>query len=127
MKKRTRVPTSARWVDTVGYSRAIRAGRRVWVSGTVAIDEAGAIAFPDDAYAQAKRCCEIITDALAQLDALPEHVVRTRMFIREAALWQDVGRAHGEAFGEALPATTMIVTGFIDPDVLVEIEAEAVL
>jgi len=127
VKKRKKVPTDAPWAETVGYCRAVRAGRRIWVSGTAAVGEDGAIVSPGDAYAQAKRCLEIIRDALAQLEAGPEHVVRTRMFVRDGSLWQDVGRAHGEMFAEARPATTMVVTGFIDPDMLVEIEAEAVL
>jgi enamine deaminase RidA (YjgF/YER057c/UK114 family) len=91
------------------------------------VGEDGRIVAPEDAYAQAKRCFEIIVDALRQLDAGPEHVVRTRMYVRNASLWKDVGRAHGEVFADVRPATTMIVTGFIDPDMLVEIEAEAVL
>jgi enamine deaminase RidA (YjgF/YER057c/UK114 family) len=127
MKKRKRVPTPARWAKTVGYSRAVRAGRRIWVSGTVAVAEDGSVAHPGDAYGQARRCLEIIVDALRQLDAGPEHVVRTRMFIASAALWEDVGRAHGEVFGEVMPATTMVVSAVIDPAYLVEIEAEAVL
>ena len=127
MKKRSHVSTEAPWAATVGYSRAVRAGKRIWVSGTAAVGEDGRIVDPEDAYAQAKRCLEIIVDALRELDAGPEHVVRTRMYVRNASLWKDVGRAHGEVFAEVRPATTMIVTGFIDPDMLVEIEAEAVL
>ena len=127
MKKRKRVPTGARWAETVSYSRAVRVGRRVWVSGTAAVGDDGAIVAPGDAYAQARRCLEIIREALASVEAGPEHVVRTRMYVRDASLWHDVGRAHGETFAQAMPATTMVVTGFIDPDMLVEIEAEAVL
>lgn len=127
MKKRKRVPTDAPWAASVGYSRAIRAGRRIWVSGTAAVGEDGRIVAPDDAYLQTRRCLEIIVAALAELDAGPEHVVRTRMFVRDGSLWQEVGRAHGEVFADVCPATTMVVTGFIDPDMLVEIEAEAVV
>ena len=127
VKKRTRVTTSAPWAATVGYSRAIRAGRRIWVSGTLAVAEDGGIAHKGDAYRQAQRCLEIIVQALRELDAGPEHVVRTRMFVTDAGLWQDVGRAHGEVFGGAMPATTMVVVGLLDADALVEIEAEAVL
>ena len=127
MKKRRHVVTDAPWAATVGYSRAIRAGKRIWVSGTAAVGDDGRIVDPEDAYTQAKRCLEIIVDALRQLEAGPEHVVRTRMYVRNASLWKDVGRAHGEVFADVRPATTMIVTGFIDPDMLVEIEAEAVL
>lgn len=125
MKKRAHVETAAQWAATVGYSRAIRAGRRIWVSGTAAVGEDGSIVHPDDAYAQARRCLEIIIEALGRLGAGAEHVVRTRMFVRDATLWKEVGRAHGEVFAEVRPATTMVVTGFIDSDMLVEIEAEA--
>jgi enamine deaminase RidA (YjgF/YER057c/UK114 family) len=127
VKNRWHVVTDAPWAATVGYSRAIRAGKRIWVSGTAAVGDDGRIVDPEDAYTQAKRCLEIIVDALRQLEAGPEHVVRTRMYVRNASLWKDVGRAHGEVFADVRPATTMIVTGFIDPDMLVEIEAEAVL
>jgi len=127
VKKRKRVPTGARWAATVGYSRAVRAGRRIWVSGTAAVGDDGGIVHKGDAYGQAMRCFEIIRGALEELGAGPEHVVRTRMYVRDAAHWEAVGRAHGESLGNAMPATTMIVTGFIDPDMLVEIEAEAVV
>jgi enamine deaminase RidA (YjgF/YER057c/UK114 family) len=127
VKKRKRVKTGAVWASTVGYSRAIRVGRRIWVSGTAAVGADGGIVAPDDAYSQARRCLEIIVGALHELDAGPEHVVRTRMYVRDRSLWQEVGRAHGEVFGTVRPATTMVVTGFIDPEMLVEIEAEAVV
>ena len=127
MKKRKRVSTSAPWAATVGYSRAVRAGKRIWVSGTAPVADDGSIAHPGDAYLQAKRCLEIITGALAELEAGPEHVVRTRMYVARADLWEAVGRAHGEVFADIRPATTLIVTGLVDPAMLVEIEAEAVL
>lgn len=120
------VATNARWAGTVGYSRAVRVGDRVWVSGTAAVGEDGRI-IAGDAYAQAVRCLEIIRDALAAAGAGVEHVVRTRMYIADASDWESVGRAHGEMFRNAMPATTMIVTGFIDADMRVEIEAEAVI
>lgn len=127
MKKRKRVSTSAPWAATVGYSRAVRVGKRIWVSGTAPVAADGSIAFPGDAYLQAERCLQIITEALAELGAGPEHVVRTRMYVARADLWEAVGKAHGEIFGEVRPATTLIITGFVDPAMLVEIEAEAVL
>jgi enamine deaminase RidA (YjgF/YER057c/UK114 family) len=111
----------------VGYSRAVRVGDRVFVSGTASVAEDGSIAFPGDAYRQARRCLEIIQRALSDAGAGIEHVVRTRLFIRDAGLWADVGRAHAEFFHAVLPATTMVVTGFIDDTMLVEIEAEAVV
>jgi enamine deaminase RidA (YjgF/YER057c/UK114 family) len=127
VKKRKCVATQAPWAATVGYSRAVRAGRRIWVSGTAAVGEDGSIVHKGNAYGQAKRCFEIIKEALEELGAGADNVVRTRMFIRDAAHWEAVGRAHGEELGKAMPATTMIVTQFIDPEMLVEIEAEAVL
>lgn len=127
MKNRKKVATSAPWVDTIGYSRAVQAGKRIWVSGTAPVAEDGGIACPEDAYGQARRCLEIIAGALAELGAGPEHVVRTRMYVARPELWEPVGRAHGEVFAGIRPATTVVVTGFVDPEVLVEIEAEAVL
>lgn len=126
MKGTRRVATDARWASTVGYSRAVRVGDRVWVSGTAAVGEDGRIV-PGDAYAQAVRCLEIIKQALDAAGAGVEHVVRTRMYIADARDWEAVGRAHGEMFRIAMPATTMVVTGFIDAEMLVEIEAEAVI
>jgi enamine deaminase RidA (YjgF/YER057c/UK114 family) len=124
---RQRVPTSAKWAATVGYSRAVRVGSAIFVSGTVAVAEDGTIAHPGDPYRQALRCLEIIEAALRELGAGMEHVVRTRMFVREREHWEAVGRAHGEYFRDHRPATSMLFTGFIDEDVLVEIEADAVL
>lgn len=127
MSERQSVPTAAPWAATVGYSRAVRAGNLIHVSGTAAVGEDGRILHPGDPYLQTIRCLEIISDALAQLGAELRHVVRTRMFVREREHWREVGRAHGEFFGEIRPATSMLFTGFIDEDMLVEIEAEAVL
>jgi enamine deaminase RidA (YjgF/YER057c/UK114 family) len=125
--ERKRVATAAPWAQRVGYSRAVRAGGIVAVSGTAAVGEDGRIVHAGDAYAQARRCCEIIVGALRELGAAPSDVIRTRIYIREGVRWDDVGRAHGEFFAAAPPATTMVVTGFIDPAMLVEIEADAVL
>jgi enamine deaminase RidA (YjgF/YER057c/UK114 family) len=115
------------WEPTIGYCRAVRDGRHVFVSGTCAVMPDGSEP-PADAYAQAVRCLEIITDALAEHGASPEHVVRTRMYVINADDWQDVGRAHAEVFGEVKPASAMVlISGFIDPSFLVEIEADALL
>jgi enamine deaminase RidA (YjgF/YER057c/UK114 family) len=127
MAERSKVETVAPWAATVGYSRAVRVGGTIHVSGTAAVGEDGTIQHAGDAYRQAQRCLEIIVAALRELGGDVEHVVRTRMYVRNAADWQDVGRAHGELFGTAKPATTMVVTSFIDGAMLVEIEAEAIL
>ncbi|MGH7476817.1 MAG: RidA family protein [Longimicrobiales bacterium] len=125
---RQRIDTAASWARTVGYSRALRVGDRIEVAGTAAVGVDGAIAHPDDVYGQAKRCLEIIIDALQQLGGGAEHVVRTRVYLTDAAHWQAVGRAHGEVFGATRPVTSfVVVAGLIDPAMLVEIEAEAVL
>jgi enamine deaminase RidA (YjgF/YER057c/UK114 family) len=126
-EERRSVATSAPWSASVGYSRAVRVGRVVHVAGTAAVGADGRIVHEGDAYLQARRCLEIIVEALAELDAGVEHVVRTRMYVRDPSLWQDVGRAHGEVFAAVRPATTMIVTSFIDAAMLVEIEAEAIV
>jgi enamine deaminase RidA (YjgF/YER057c/UK114 family) len=125
--ERKQVETPALWARTVGYSRAVRAGNHIYVAGTASVADDGSIAHPGDYYLQTKRCLEIIVRALHELGAGAEHVVRTRMFVRDGANWQDVGRAHGEVFADVRPATTMVVTSFIDDDMLVEIEADAVV
>lgn len=128
MTERRRVPTSAPWAESVGYSRAIRVGDTIFVSGTAAVGEEGEIVHKGDVYGQAQRCLEIIVTALGEAGARPEHVVRTRIYVRDAASWKDVGKAHGEVFGHAKPATTLVeVHGFISEDILVEIEAIAVV
>ncbi|MDX1674780.1 MAG: RidA family protein [Longimicrobiales bacterium] len=128
MTERRRVPTTAPWAESVGYSRAIRVGDTIFVSGTAAVDEDGEIEPKGDVYGQAKRCLEIIIAALGEAGARPEHVVRTRIYVRDSEHWRDVGRAHGEVLGHARPATTLVeVNGFVNPDILVEIEAVAVV
>jgi enamine deaminase RidA (YjgF/YER057c/UK114 family) len=120
---RASVPAVSPYADTVGYCRALRDGRHIYVSGTapVGIDS-------EDPYEQAKRCLEIIVDALRELGAGPEHVVRTRVYIVDPADWEAVGRAHGEIFGELCPASAMLViTGLLEPRWKVEIEADALL
>ena len=117
------VPAVSPQAAIVGYSRAVRDGRVVHVAGTAPIGTDS-----PDAYEQAKRCCEIISEALAEVGAKPEHVVRTRIYLVNADDWQAVGRAHGETFGAATPASTaLVVAALLDPAWKVEIEAEALL
>jgi enamine deaminase RidA (YjgF/YER057c/UK114 family) len=123
--ERTIVPTSAPWAATVGYSRAIRVGNHAYVAGTAPIAPDGSVVAPGTAYRQAQRCLEIITAALAEVGASPADVVRTRMFVKDPKDWEAVGRAHGEIFANIRPVTTMVFTGFIDPEMLCEIEADA--
>jgi enamine deaminase RidA (YjgF/YER057c/UK114 family) len=121
------VASGARWESIVGYSRALRAGPHIYVTGTAPVDDEGAVFAPGDAYRQARRCFEIITRALAQLGAEPRHVVRTRLFVTDIRRWEEFGRAHREFVGEHRPCTTMVeVRALIDPLMLVEVEVDAV-
>ena len=123
-----RVFSGAPWEAQVGYCRALRAGDRIFVTGTAPIAENGGCHAPGDAYAQAARCFAIMTEALAGLDADLSHVTRTRMFVTDIERWEEYGRAHAEAFGDHPPTTTMVeVSRLIDPDMLIEIEADAVV
>lgn len=125
---RHNIATGAPWEAVVGYSRAVVCNGRVSISGTAPVDANGAVFAPGDAYRQAQRCLEIITQALGEAGAGIEDVVRTRIYVTDIGRWQEVGRAHGEVFGDIRPATSMVeVSGLIDPEMLVEIEAEAVL
>jgi enamine deaminase RidA (YjgF/YER057c/UK114 family) len=120
------ISSGAAFEQRVGYSRAVRIDDRVWVSGTAPImaDDADP---PAGAYEQAQICLSIIGRALAEAGASLDDVVRTRIYVTDASLIDEVGRAHGEAFATARPATTGIVTQLLDPRWLVEIEAEAVI
>lgn len=123
-----RVFTGAPWEARVGYCRALRAGDRIFVTGTAPVAEGGGVYARGDAYAQARRCFAIIEEALTGLGATLADVTRTRMFVTDIARWEEYGRAHAEAFGAHPPATTMVeVRRLIHPDMLIEIEADAVV
>lgn len=126
--KRRNLFSGAPWEPVVGYSRAVVVGDRVFVSGTTATDGRGGIVGIGDPYAQAKQAIANIAAALAQAGSGLEDVVRTRIFVTDIGRWEAVGRAHGEAFGAIRPACTLVeVSKLISPELLVEIEADAVI
>lgn len=116
------------WEPIVGYSRAVKVGRHIWVSGTTATDRQGKVVGKGDPYGQTRQIIANIEHALESAGARLTAVVRTRIFVTDITQWEAVGRAHGEAFGSIRPATTMVeVRRLIDPDMMVEIEVEAII
>jgi enamine deaminase RidA (YjgF/YER057c/UK114 family) len=121
--ERRAVPAVSPFAATVGYSRAVRDGRNVYVAGTAPIGIESS-----DPYEQARRCLEIAIEALAELGAAPEHVVRTRVYLVEARDWEAVGRAHGEVFAEVRPASSfLVVSGLLDERWRCEVELDALV
>jgi enamine deaminase RidA (YjgF/YER057c/UK114 family) len=127
MGKRQSVGSAARWEPIVGYSRAVRVGPFIAVTGTTALDEKGELVGVGDPAVQTERCIQNIAAALGRLGASLEDVVRTRMFVTNIDQWEAIGRVHGRFFGHIRPATTMVeVSRLIDARMLVEIEADAI-
>jgi enamine deaminase RidA (YjgF/YER057c/UK114 family) len=123
---RRRASTGSTWEPVMGYSRAVRAGNLVFVTGTVGIRADGT--YPSTIAEQTRRSLDIITAALASLGARPEHVVRTRIYCTDVRLWREIASVHGQVFADIRPATTLVgVKELIDPEALIEIEADAVV
>lgn len=128
MEKREKYSSGTKWESIVGYARAVKVGTRIYVTGTTATGENGEIVGIGDAYAQTVESIKNIEKALNALGASLKNVVRTRMFVTDISRWEEYGRAHGEFFGEIMPATSMLgVAALIDEKMLVEIEADAEL
>ncbi len=124
---RLHISSGAKWEDLVGYSRAIRIGDLIEVSGTTAVKD-GKLVGKDDLYLQTRICLEIIESALQRAGSSMHDVIRTRIYVTDITRWEEAGKAHGEFFGKIKPATAMVqVAALIDPDMLVEIEATALV
>jgi enamine deaminase RidA (YjgF/YER057c/UK114 family) len=125
MSARRKIATGTRWEAVVGYSRAVAAGDTIWVTGCTSIVD-GEVVHEGDHYEQTAQAIRNVAWALGELDSSLADVVRTRIFVTDISRWEEYGRAHGEAFGEVMPATSMVqVSALIDPRMLVEVEAVA--
>jgi enamine deaminase RidA (YjgF/YER057c/UK114 family) len=126
MDERQNFGSGGKWESIVGYSRVVRVGNRVYVSGTTSADNDGNVVGPNDAYAQTVRAILNVENALKQAGAHLENVVRTRMFVTDISRWEEYARAHGEFFRDVRPCATMVeIRRLIHPDMLIEIEADA--
>lgn len=127
MTNRVNISSGAQWENVVGYSRAVKIGNHIEVSGTVALKD-GELVGQGNVYLQTKRCLEIIEESLGKLEAKMENVIRTRIYVTNIEQWHDIGKAHGEFFLNIKPATSMVeVSKLISPEYLVEIEATAIV
>ena len=128
MNARLTISSGTRWEEVAGYSRAVRVGNVVEVAGTTAVDENGQVVGANDPYQQTRFILAKIEKALASAGASMKDVIRTRMFVTDISRWEEIARAHGEVFGEIKPASTMVeVNRLISPELLVEIEATAII
>ena len=128
MVKRILVSSGSPFEPTIGFSRAVRMGQHIAVSGTAPVAVGGGTAAPGDLYGQTRRCLEIIRGAIEEAGGTLENIVRTRVFLTDVTRWQESARAHGEVFGAIRPASSFLgIAALIDPNWLVEIEADAVL